>query len=196
VLNQNFIWVALVIAASGNLFYIRDTLKGETKPNRVSFFLWGAVPLITFFAQHGAGAGRQIFYTLFFVTVNFIILIASLTNTKAYWRISNFDIACGLISLAALTGLFLHNELLLALFLSIVADLFASIPTIVKAYRYPETETTLAYGAEMIGSLIVLLTIHNWIFANYSFAIYILCMNILFTSLLVFSPKRKIRSSV
>jgi hypothetical protein len=191
VLSQSFIWVALVIATSGNLFYLRDTLKGETKPNRVSFFLWGAAPLIAFFAQHGAGAGQQIFYTLFFVVMNFIILAASFLNAKAYWRISSFDIICGVIALTALACLFLHNKLLLSLFLSIVADLFASIPTLIKAYNHPETETTLAYGAEMVSSLIILLTIHNWIFANYFFTIYILLMNILFTSLLMFSPKKK-----
>lgn len=40
-------WLVMVSAAvsiGGASAYIRDTLKGTTKPNRVSWFLWALAP--------------------------------------------------------------------------------------------------------------------------------------------------------
>jgi hypothetical protein len=188
-LNQNFVWVALAIAIAGNAFYFRDTLIGETKPNRVTFFLWGAAPLVSYFAQRTSGGGIQILYTLTIALMPFAILGASFANKKAYWAITKFDIACGVLSVVALILLLITGNGLLALILSIVADFSAALPTIIKSYKYPETETMIAYALEIISSTLVLLTIHHWVFIDYGFAAYILFMNVLFTSLLVL-PKR------
>ena len=189
--SENFVWVALAVAAYGNYFYLRDTLKGETKPNRVTFFLWGAAPLISFFAQKEGGGGIQILYTLIIALMPLIILAASFYDKKAYWKLTKFDVGCGILSLIALGILISTDQTLLALVFSVIADLFAGMPTIIKSYKYPDTETVSACALEIVSSIIVVLTIHDWSFVNYSFAVYILFMNILFTSLLVFSPKRK-----
>lgn len=191
-INQNFIWLALAIAVVGSLFYIKDTLQGNTKPNRVTFFLWGAAPLIAYFAQKSGGGGIQILYTLIIALVPFLIFAASFVDKKAYWKITKFDIACGIFSFIALVSLFAINNPIVALCLSVVADFFAALPTILKAYRYPETETTFAYAAEIASSGVVLLTIHNWAFVNYFFVMYILLMNIMFTVVLVLPRKMTI----
>ncbi len=193
-LSQSFIWVALAIAIFGNFFYLRDTLKGETRPNRVTFFLWGVAPLIAFFAQHNAGGGEQILYTLIIALIPFAIFGASFIDKKAYWQITPFDIACGCISLIALCLLLLTSQPLLSLVFSVIADLSAAIPTIIKSYKHPETETTLAYAFEIGSSLLVLLTVRNRVFVDYFFALYVLLMNMMFTLILVFSS-RKIRYS-
>jgi len=189
-INPNFVWLALIIAAYGNFLYLKDTLKGETKPNRVTFFLWGTAPLIAFFAQRQGGGGIQSFYTLLIAVMCFLILAASFYTKKAYWKITKLDIGCGLISLVALILLVGTNKPLLALGFSILADFFAALPTLIKSYKHPLTETTSTYTLEIISSAIVLLTIHNWTIVNYLFAAYILFMNVLFTALLIFSPKR------
>jgi hypothetical protein len=189
-LNKNFIFLALVIAVYGNFFYIRDTLKGQTKPNRVSFFLWGLAPLISFFAQLKASAGIQIIYTLSVSILAFAILLASLYNKNAFWKISKFDILCGGFALLALIILITTNQPILVLVLSVLADFFAALPTLIKSYNYPNTETTSAYAIEIIGSAITLLTIHHFTFTKFFFAGYILLMNSLFTALLSFSPKK------
>ena len=184
-LSQNFIWVALIIAIAGNAFYFRDTLIGETKPNRVTFVLWGAAPLVSYFAQRTSGGGEQILYTLTIALMPFAILGASFANKKAYWAITRFDLVCGSLSVVALILLLLTGSGLLALVLSIAADFTAALPTIIKSYRHPETETAIAYALEIISSSLVLLTISQWTFINYGFAAYILFINVLFTALLV-----------
>ncbi len=60
-----------------------------------------------------------------------------------------------------------------AIFFSIVADGLAGVPTIVKAYKYPDTELAWPWLATVIGVILTLLTIHGWTFANSGFIIYI-----------------------
>ncbi|MEO8105013.1 MAG: hypothetical protein ABI602_01620 [Candidatus Saccharibacteria bacterium] len=191
-INQNFIWLALAIALVGSLYYIKDTLHGNTRPNRVTFFLWGAAPLIAYYAQRSGGGGIQILYTLIIAIVPFFIFAASFVNKQAFWKITKFDVTCGVFSFIALLSLFAIGNPMLALLLSVAADFFAALPTIIKSYRYPETETTFTYAAEIASSAIVLLTIHKWAFINYFFVIYILVMNIMFTTILVMPRKRTI----
>lgn len=187
---ENFIWLALLIALIGGYKYIRDTLKGDTKPNRVTFFLWGAAPLISFIAQKSGGGGKQITYTLIISIMAFAIFLASFVNPNAYWKVSKFDIACGLVSLFALILLIVTGDAILALIFSILGDFFAALPTLIKSYKFPATETVLAYALDIISSIIILLTITDWHFTNYCFALYILFMNSVFTGLLLFSPKK------
>ncbi|MDB5184793.1 MAG: hypothetical protein JWN38_601 [Candidatus Saccharibacteria bacterium] len=189
-ISTNFIWVALVVAVLGSLFYVKDTLAGITRPNRVTFFLWGVAPLVSYFAQRSAHGGEQILYTLVVALTPFAIVAASFMNKKAYWAITKFDVACGALSALALIMLLATHNGQLALVLSIIADLAAGLPTVLKSYKYPETETALAYAAEVVSSLIVLLTIQHWVFVDYSFVAYILFMNVLFTTLLIF-PRPK-----
>lgn len=49
-LNENFVYVGVVLSFLGGLSYLIDTLKGKAKPNKVSWFVWALAPLIAFWA--------------------------------------------------------------------------------------------------------------------------------------------------
>ena len=189
-LSQNFVYLALLITLVANLVYIRDTLKGETKPNRVTWFLWGSVPLIAYLAAKEDGGGQQILYTLTIAVLAFAIFAASFINKSAFWKLTRFDLACGLVSILAAILLITTTRSLLVLLLSLVADFFAALPTLIKSFNYPTTETSWAYTLEIAASVIILLTISDWRFSNYAFALYVLLMNIVFTFFLVIRPRR------
>lgn len=190
-LSQQFVWLASALVVLGNVFYLRNTLRGTTKPNRITMLLWGVAPIISYAAQAKGHAGDQAWYTLIIGAAPLVILLASFVNKQAYWRITRFDLACGALSFLALIALFVVRNPMVALGLSILADFAAGTPTIIKSYKHPHTETTAMYALEIISSAIVILTIHEWRPVNYLFAVYILLMNVLLTSLLVFSPHRR-----
>ncbi len=109
------------------------------------------------------------------------MLIASLVNKKAYWEITKFDLVCGGLSILALILWGITRTGNIAIALSIMADGLAAVPTVIKAYRRPDTEnSSFIFGA--ISAAITLLTIQNWTFAQYGFPIYILLIcTLLFT---------------
>lgn len=56
-INQNFVILGVTIGFAGNLTYIKSTLEGKTRPNRVSWFMWTLAPYIAFAAQLHEGVG-------------------------------------------------------------------------------------------------------------------------------------------
>jgi hypothetical protein len=67
--------------------------------------------------------------------------------------------------------------------------MMAALPTIVKVFRFPETEVSWPWFLTGVGVLISLLTIKQWTFANYGFPLYLLITNLVISSLARFRPR-------
>jgi hypothetical protein len=193
-LHSNFIIVGTLIGAAGSVAYLIDTVKGKVRPNRVSFLLWSIIPLIAFFAQIQQGVGLESLMTLSAGFLPFTVFIASFTNKQAEWKMTRFDIICGILSLLGLALWMITSKGNVAIIFSIVADALAAVPTIVKAYKYPDTEIAWPWIATVIGVVLTLLTLTTLTFANSGFIIYIMAVNMLIYSLVQFRPGEKVHS--
>ncbi|MCK9424065.1 MAG: hypothetical protein M0Q38_15880 [Bacteroidales bacterium] len=193
-LNQNFIIIGALIGAVGSLAYLVDTVKGKVKPNRVSFLLWSIAPLIAFAAQIEQGVGLESLMTFSTGFLPLTTFIASFVNKKAEWKITKFDLVCGVLSILGLILWIVTKVGNIAITFSILADALAAIPTLVKAYRYPDTELAWPWIATVFGVILTLLTLNRLTFANSGFIIYILIVNTLIFSLVQFRIGEKIAS--
>lgn len=183
-LNENFVYLSILLSSIGGAIYLYLTLKGKVKPNKVTWFLWGAIPMIAFIAQIKEGVGIQSLLTFMVGFIPFLIFLASFINRKAFWKITKFDIICGLFSVLGVTFWLITGVGVIAIFFSIIADAIAGFPTIVKSFKEPETESYIAFLLTSIGTTITLLTIDDWNFATYSFPIYLLIINALLAFLI------------
>lgn len=189
-INENFIYFAALISFSGIVFYLKDTIKGKTKPNRVTWFFWALAPMIAFFSAIDENVG-VLALTTFMVGFNpTLVFIASIFDKKAYWKLTMFDLACGFLALIGILLWQITGNGNLGITLAILADLFAAIPTIRKSYTNPETETYVAYIGGAIAMTITLLTINNWTYAYFAFPAYILSVNTLIVYIILFRRKQ------
>lgn len=172
-ISENFIYLAAFITVAGSFSYFRDTLMGKAKPNRVSFIIWGIAPLIAFFSQLEKGVGIQALFTLLVGLAPLAIFAASFFDRKAYWKLTAFDLICGLIAVFGIILWQTTNNAAYGLLFSILADFFASIPTIRKSYSHPNTENSHAYTSSAIAAVITLLTINTWDVYSVAFPVYI-----------------------
>jgi len=193
-LNQNFIIIGTLIGAVGSLAYLVDTVKGKVKPNRVSFLLWSIAPLIAFAAQIKEGVGLESLMTFSTGFLPLTTFIASFVNKKAEWKVTKFDLVCGVLSILGLILWLVTKVGNVAIIFSILADALAAIPTLVKAYKYPDTELAWPWIATVIGVILTLLTLNELTFSNSGFIIYILIVNTLIFSLVQFRIGEKIGS--
>ncbi len=169
--------------------YVKDIFYGNTRPNLVSWSLWTLAPFIGVFLQIKAGAGLS-WIPLF--TAGFgplVVVIVSLFHKNSYWKINTFDIICGIFSLLALVLYLLTHNLGLSILFAILSDLFAFIPTFIKGWKSPETETSSVYYISIFSNVLALLIIKSWIFTIYSFSIYLLIANII---MMIFMYRKKI----
>lgn len=175
-LNANFIILGALITLIGGFSYLLDTVKGKIQPNRVSWFLWALAPFIAFAAEIKQGVGIQSLLTLSVGLVPAMVFLGSFVNKKSYWKLERLDIICGLLSLLGLALWYLTKVGNIAIAFAILSDGLASFPTLVKAYKEPETENSHVFFANAISGIITLLTIQSWNFQNYGFPLYILIM--------------------
>lgn len=175
-IDPRFAILGALIILTGNAAYARDTVRGNTQPNRVSWGLWALAPMIAFAAEVVQGVGLNAVLALAVGVGPLLVVAASLMDPKAYARVTPFDAGCGVLSLIALGAWAATGRGNVAILLSILADFLAAIPTIRKAYRFPHTEHAIAFVSGVAGSAITLLTIKaaDWGFASVAFPAYIL----------------------
>ena len=178
-LNQNFVIVGTLIGAAGGIAYLWDTIHGKVKPNRVSFLLWSIAPMIAFAAQIKQGVGLESLMTFSTGFLPLLTFVASFTNKNAEWKLTRFDLACGILSGVGLILWLITKVGNVAIFFSIVADGLAALPTLVKAYKYPETEIAWPWLATCFGVVLTLLTLKEWTFANSGFIVYIFIVDLM-----------------
>lgn len=184
-----FAIIGAVLGSLGGLYYLYETAVGKVQPNRVTWLLWGLFPMIIFVAQRVQGV-ENLSWATFAAGFNpLLIVLVSFINKKAYWKSEPRDY---LLMAAATVGLILWaitKEPNLAIIFSLVADLLAGLPTVIKAYKYPETESGLAYAISAVGFGVGVLAIQTFTFENYAFITYIFIINAL---LAVFAARKAI----
>lgn len=185
-INPNFVIIGVVLQVLGGWSYFLDTIKGKVKPNKVSWLLWSIAPLIAFAAMIKQGVGITALATFVVGFVPLVIFIASFFNKEAKWEIGKLDIVCGLLSVVGLILWLITKVGNIAIFFSIVADGLAAVPTIVKSYRYPETENSTVFFFGVLNSLIALLALSEWNFQSYGFPIYLFFVNFTIAGLIKF----------
>jgi hypothetical protein len=185
-LDPRFVILGAVFNLIGSTNYAWSTLRGHTQPNRVTWFLWALAPLIAFAAELGEGVGLQSVMTFMVGFGPALVLIASFLNPNAYWKISRFDLICGGLSMAAIVLWLITRSGNAAILFTILADGLAGAPTLVKAYRFPETENYRVFMFAAISAFITLLTIDTWNFAHYGFPLYIFIICSIFFILIKF----------
>ncbi len=187
--------LSVLISTTGAFAYIRDTLAGKTKPNRVSWSMWALSPLISTAAALTAGADIWATVRIFMAgLLPLLIFLASFVNKRSYWRISVFDLTCGIFSLLALILWAAIASPQLAILCAIVGDLCASFPTLIKAWKYPETETGAMYVASFLSILLVLPSIPVWNIANAAFQLHLLIMSSVLLLLIYRKHLQRLRS--
>lgn len=191
-LGEHFVILASFIILLGSTSYFIGVIKGNVLPNRVSAFMWALAPLVAFFAQFKSGIGISSLLTLTIALTMFAIFFASFFNKKSEWKLTLFDLICGLLSFIGLILYLMTNNAVLAILFSIMADGLASLPTLKKSFFYPETENSYLYLANATSAFLTLLTIKNLTFVNSALAIYFLFVCSLLFSLVQFKIGKKL----
>ncbi|HEX9009085.1 MAG TPA: hypothetical protein VF804_01870 [Holophagaceae bacterium] len=169
--------VGALIGSLGGCYYLAETLVGRAQPNRITWLLWGLFPMVIFLAQRAQGVAGVSWASFVAGLTPLLVVAASFFNRNAYWKTEPRDY--GLMA-AAVLGLLLWaltHEPNLALLFSLLADGLASVPTLLKAYRHPRSESWVAYAVSAVGFGISLLSVQAHTFEATAFVAYLVLLN-------------------
>lgn len=173
-----FVFIGAAFSVAGAFGYIRDVLRGDTAPNRVTWILWGAAPLLAFIIEVQEGAGLASVMTLVIGVIPIAVLLASTRNPKSMWNLGPFDITCGAISIFGLVVWLASSQPTVGLVAQVVADSVAALPTLRKAWMSPASESAAVFYAGAANGGITLLTLDQWTTAGALFPLAIFLVDI------------------
>ncbi|MBY0611843.1 MAG: hypothetical protein K2P80_06630 [Beijerinckiaceae bacterium] len=186
--------VSVALSVLSGLSYIRATLRGEAKPNRVTWLLWSIAPMIGAFAQLASGVGVSTAVIFASGIMPLCVFIASFSNRNAYWKLERFDYACGVFSLLAVLLWAVTANPVVAIVFSLISDMLAATPTIRKFISHPETEDRRSYVLAAAGNVLGLFSIRDYTFESTAFNVYLAVMTVSFLPLLFRAEIAKLRA--
>jgi len=169
--------IGAVIGSLGGFYYLYETLVGKAQPNRVTWLLWGVFPMVIFAAQRAQGVAG-ISWTSFAAGFTPLLIVAgSFFNKKAYWKSEPRDYCLMAAAVAGIVLWAMTSHPNLAIVFSLLADVLAGLPTLIKAYRHPHSESWVAYAVSALGFGVSLLSIQTHDFESTTFAAYLFLLN-------------------
>ena len=186
-LLQYLVFLSAGIFLVAPYIYVKSMLRGSVKPNRVSWLMWAIAPMISFAAAIEDGAGLAAVPVFMAGFCSFLVFVASFAVKEAKWKLFKLDYACGFLSGLAIALWIVTSDPNIAIGFAILSDGLASVPTLIKGWKYPETESAWPYLVGGFGGLTSFLAITAWTFSQYAFPAYL----VIVSCLLVFSICRK-----
>lgn len=161
--------------------YISSILKGKTRPNRVTWWIWSALGILLFFSYRSAGATDTLW-----VAINYIIsplLIAFLSIRFGEGRMSRLDSVC--VAGAAIATLlwFASGSPRFALLCYIGIDFLGLLPTIKKTWEHPSQEENLSWFLMVIANTVNIFASNNYDFYILLYPVYMVLSGGLILSL-------------
>lgn len=173
----------MFLALLSPIFYARAIILGQAKPHRTTRLVILLSTLLTtasLFAQQNTVA----IWIAGVSTIQACIVFAlSYKYGMGGW--AKIDIICLCIALLGLAFWKYTNNPLLALFAAIIADFTGMIPTLIKTYKFPNTESWPFFGIDTVAALFTIAAIQLWTIDQYSYPLYLLVINGLMVVLII-----------
>lgn len=180
--------IAGIIALAACPIYVHDILRGTARPNRATWWIITLVGCVIAASYWESGGRATIWIALAYIFSPFVIAVLSIKYGDGQWQ--TLDRLCCLGAVISVGMWWITSSALAALSISIVVDLLGLLPTFVKAYSKPLTESKVAWGIAALASFINILAIERWNFAIAAYPLYLLATNGLMIGIILY-PRRK-----
>ncbi len=152
-----------VLFLIGDYSYFMDTLKGKTRPQRVT---WGVAFLLNsigFANQYASGAGNSLWlFGAAAIATGAIFGASIFKGIGGYSKLDIFAVATTLLGVALWL---VFDSPLLSILSMLVVVIVSMTPTIIKAKSHPESETKIAWLFGSISSFLAVISVGelNWV---------------------------------
>ncbi len=167
--------IAALLAIVGNVPYLRDTLKGKTKPHPYTWLVGSVVSLVIFFGQLSKGAGVGVIPTAASEIFTIIIFLFSLKY--GFKGVNTKDTIFLAIALLGLIPWYLTSDPTISVIIVVAIDLISFVPTIRKTWKEPGTETSILYSMNVTRHVLALFSLEAYNIATMLHSVAMIMLN-------------------
>ncbi len=141
--------LAGLVGVAGMVPYIRDTVRGATRPHRGTWLIWGTLALIVLLSQRADGASWSLVMAGTHVVLNGVVIVLALRAGTG--GLSSADAALIAIAAAGVAGWLVCDQPVVATACVVAADLVAAAMMVPKTWREPRSETLSTFAFASLG---------------------------------------------
>ena len=165
--------LASLFVLLGTIPYLIDIHHKNARPHVLSWLGWSFITFIGASAMMAEGSTWASAIIWANTLACFTIVIYSIIRRAGVWSTTVYDyvfFGLGLIGLVLWQTL---NMLVIAIVCAILADLFFGLPTIIKTYKNPASETRLVWVAAATSGFLGLFALRVFSFHEVAYPIYL-----------------------
>jgi hypothetical protein len=182
-MKEVFALISFIIIVAPIIPYTKDMARGRVKPSRSTRVMFLGLLLLAFFQQHSLGAGLGLALLVGEILGSLAILLFSIRYGVG--GLAKLDIACYTLLILDLGIWAVTNNALLAIVLTMVADMIALVPTVVKTWKDPQSETYYWWLMGVVAPVFGILSEGNFSLQEVLFPVYLLLANLAVVLLVV-----------
>lgn len=182
-MKEVLVVVAGGFALGGYIPYGIDILKGRARPARSARVMFVCLLVVTILQQISVHSGLLIAFTAGeFIGSVAILALAIKHGVGGFARLDKF---CYCLLVVDVAVWLVTGNALIALHLSVLADLIAFTPTLVKTWHHPRSETPLFFMTGIIAPVLNIIATGKFSYAVLLFPCYLALANLVETLLIV-----------
>jgi|SRR3989344_6752973 len=165
--------------------YVYDMFKKKTKPDRVTWWILALTTGMIAITYHAIGARETIWFPIGYTASFLVIAILSVRYGEGPIELHTLDRVCLVGALIAAFIWLLLDAPFIALIVALLTEFIGLIPTAVKAYKRPESESTSSWTLTTVASFLNLLALESWTFVLALYPVYVFVTNLPITYFII-----------
>jgi hypothetical protein len=164
--------------------YLIDVARKKTKPNIVSWITWTVLTTIASAAAFASHAPQAAILTLGATIATLLVVVLGLRYGMA--KLTVFDLVCQIAAIAGFILWLIFNRPSIALIFSLSIDITVTLPTLRHAWLEPGEETWQTYAVGLLASILTLLALSKYSFADLAFPVWFITFGCLIVPIIIF----------
>jgi hypothetical protein len=144
--------LAGVVGIADTIPYVRDTIRGSTRPHRGTWLIWSVLAIVVFLSQRADGATWSLIMAAAQAVLTSAVFLLSIRRGEG--GLSPADVLMLTLAGGGVIGWIVADEPVIATACVVAADLIGAAMMVPKTYRDPGSETLATFAlASLSGAL-------------------------------------------
>ena len=184
--------LSAIFTFAGLVPYFLEIHKRKIYPHNLSWLGWAFITLIGGAAMLASGGGWSV-VILFANTLSCLFVVGySIYKKVGVWSTTKYDYVFFGLGILGIILWQTFNLPLIAIICTVLADLLFGIPTIIKAYKNPRSETYLTWLACSISGLLSLFAVRSFTVSEFLYPLYLFVFDTTIFLIVVILRNKKI----
>jgi hypothetical protein len=144
--------LAVLVGIADTIPYVRDTVRGATRPHRGTWLIWSSLAIVVCFSQRADGASWSLLMAAAQAILTSLVFVLAIRRGEG--GVSTGDRLMLAIACGGVLGWISADEPIVATACVVGADLIGATLMIPKTYRDPESETLATFAFASLSGLL------------------------------------------